>query len=144
MGTITKRHLITNVNGTDELFQLPDEYLTGTLWTFVQASDGTITFAANIFFDAGFFQITPAPAAGSNIYCTYDVVVTDTSDPNNFEIAGVTLQNIVDIITVVKTQQETLDKMDISIRNRLGISAFSKYSEVINDRISRLETLQQI
>lgn len=139
MSIITKRHIITNVSGTDQLFQLPEDYIQGTLWTFVVATSGATSLRANTYFAGGFFQITPPPTSGSSIYCIYDTQVTDTNDPLNFNIDGITLDNIVSIAKVLKDHTETLKSMDTALNNRVSHAEFSKYAEITARKLKALE-----
>lgn len=141
MAIVTKRHKILNVNGTDELFQVPDSYLEGSLWAFVELPNTSASIRATTYFEEGFFSISPAPVAGSNLYLTYDTEVVDTNDPLNFEVEGITLENIVDIVGIIKTQQETLKAMDTAIQARVGISQFNTFAEILDQKIRKLEAL---
>jgi hypothetical protein len=137
--TLTKRAVIGPVNGTDQLFQLPDTYLEGTLWTFVVAPDLTIThFLQPTFFAGGFFQITTAPVVNSLVYCIYDIAVTSPADPANFDLNGVTIQNILDIATVLQTQQTLLDNLNKAILNRVSTTDFDKFAETFDTKLKTI------
>ncbi len=142
MSIKTKRYVIPTVNGTDELFQLPEDYIDTTLWAFVVQPNSQVTLRVTEFFTGGFFKISPAPVAGASIYCIYDITITDPNDPDNFDLDGVNLCDITKIIKVLCTQQEALKKMDLAVKNRLPISEFSKYSEALDHRLRTLELLR--
>ncbi len=135
----TKRYIINSVNGTDELFQLPEEYIEDSLWTFVVAASGASSIRQNTYFAGGFFQITPAPTAGSKIYAIYNVEETTPNDPANFSVDGITISNIVEMLDIIRTQGTTLAAMDLAIQNRVSINAFSQFAEELNRKVRALE-----
>lgn len=137
--TVTKRYIISSVNGADELFQLPEAYIEGTLWTFVVASNGNASLRTNEYFDGGFFKITPAPAANSSIYAIYDIHEISNTDPANFVVDGITVSNIVDILNVIRVHGETLKLIDKAIQNKVGTFQFAQFADAINNRIKVLE-----
>jgi len=137
MSTVTKRHVITSVDGTQQLFQVPDEYTAGTLWAFIVLANTSVTLRDTTYFDGGFFQLTPAPPAGSNLYCIYDTEVEDTTSPT----PPTSLQIPENILKILTNMNITIKGMDKAIQNRVTIEDFSASMELMSDRIRRLELL---
>lgn len=82
----TKKEIISTADGTTELFQTSNVYIENTLWIFaVDSGTGATTMVVPTEFDGGeYFQISPAPATGTSLYCVYDHedgVVIPEEDP---------------------------------------------------------------
>lgn len=140
MSIQTKRAIVTNTDGTTVLFSLPDVYNENSLWTQLELADGSCSFVFNTYFSGGYFQLALAPPIGSKIYCTYEVTVTDSSDPSNFNIDGVSMQNIIDIVNVLKKQSDTIAAMNKAIQNRITISDFTKFTNQVNEQLLQIQT----
>lgn len=138
MPNVTKRHIVTSINGTDELFQLPEDYLPGTLWTDVVTSSGNVTRRENSYFAGGYFQISPPPPVGSKIYCTYEIEDSST-DPSLFEIEEVHINHIEDILKIVKNLNESVKSLDKAVDNRVSLKAFNQYAEKMSNTIRYLK-----
>jgi hypothetical protein len=142
---VTHRAVITNVNGTDLLFQLPVDtsYNEGSFWaTIVNGTTGAVTALLQPnYFAGGFFSFATPPAAGSNIFCEYDVTVDDIT---TFDLNGVTLLNILDIVNAIKTQNTTIAAMDKAIDNRVTTQEFTQFAETLDTKLRVLQANQPI
>lgn len=141
---VTHRTLIENVNGTDVLFKVTDNsYNEGTMW--VSVVNGTtgavIEMIQPAYFDGGYFSMPVAPATGSDLYCIYDLTVDDIS---TFDLNGVTLLNILDIVNAIKTQNTTIAAQTKAIDNRVSIQDFTKFAETLDTKLRVLQANQPI
>lgn len=132
---ITKRTIISNTNGTDELFNASEDYIDGTLWVFESKSDTTIELRQTTTVGGGFFTISPAPAAGSDLYLTYEIEGEEGGDSlNSWDSANVfALAEAIDDIRLL------IVSMDKAIQKRLPLSDFYKVIELVNKRLDDYE-----
>jgi hypothetical protein len=128
---VSKKHLIEAVNGTDELFQIPDEYLENTLWVFVADTLGALVKVPTQYFQGGFFQISPAPAVNSDLYCSYDIeVTTEVSNLQAWDSAKI--DELLETIEMISEAQDSLDK---ALLARVTQEDYDKWAELMESRI---------
>ena len=83
----------------------------------------------------GFFTISPAPAAGSDLYLTYEIEGEEGGDSlNSWDSANVfALAEAIDDIRLL------IVSMDKAIQKRLPLSDFYKVIELVNKRLDDYE-----
>lgn len=140
MAIVNKHHVIEGVNGTDELFELPDSYIEGSLQVLVAMTGGSASYRETSYFPDGFFGMSPAPAAGTNLICfyRYDDGIVAPAQP--LDIDGFSIGNIEALMNFLVTQQELIKKMDAALNARLPIDEFNKYSELVQDELTRIKS----
>lgn len=138
-------HIVANVDGVDELFQLPHTYIEGSLVALVGMTGGSQAYRETTFFPDGYFGISPAPAAGSNIICFYRYDDGIVASPQALDIDGFSIENISSLMEFLVLQQDLIKKMDAALGLRLPIDEFNKYSELVQNELtsikSRIQTL---
>lgn len=135
MANITKREIIENVNGTDQLFQASEDYVSDSLWVFELLSTGDTNLRQQTDMGAGFFQIDPAPSAGSDLYLVYEIEGAGSElDLNEWDSA-----NLFALSQAVSQINDSLILLDTAIQKRLPSSDFYKVIELMNARLDEYE-----
>lgn len=124
-----KLHTITNVNGTDELFQMPEPYVSASLQVLQQDGFGAKTSVEYEVLGDSFFKLTPAPSAGSDLLCYYEPAVEDPIGTDT--LSAWEKANISKLMSIIAYQSQTITNMQIAIDNRMTYEDFNNYTEVI-------------
>ena len=140
MSTSSKKEVVGPVNGTDELFQVSQEFVEDSMWVFIADADGVVSkIVQPSGFSGGYFNISPAPTADMYLYCLYEIE-NDDLDDDSFSVDGVSLDTIAAIIELINTQNSTIATMDKAISNRITTKDFTKYAESVNTQLEAMQT----
>lgn len=138
MAIETKRYIEQGADGSTQLFQVPDEYIDGSLWVFEVVSGGSTALVEATDVGGGFYQLNPAPAAGSKLYLTYDVAIPDSaSDTGLVPWEHNSLNSLLDL---AKAQDAALKAMEIALTSRVTRDDFNSWAAVLEQELRDIKS----
>ena len=131
------RFIDSTPDGTIELFEAPQEYIDGSLWITEVDTLGVVKSRDAIDIGNGFFQITPAPASGTKLFCTAEIgevdqLVTDGLSP--WEHA-----NLNKLLETIKALKEAVDSMNLAMDNRVTKNTFNAWASIVEKQVKDLK-----
>ncbi len=131
------RFINSNPDGSTELFEAPEDYISGSMW--VSEVDGTGNVQFREVSDVGgkFFQINPAPASGTKLYCSCEI-----DEVSQSETDGLTPwehSNLNKLLELAQEQQAAIGVMDSALGNRITKSDFNAWASIIEQQIKDLK-----
>lgn len=133
----SKRHIDNTPDGNNQLFQTPEEFLPGTLW--VTETDGlgndTIRFPNEL--GGGYYQLTPAPAAGTKLFIQYDVAQgEETAVLTEWES-----KRLNELLGTIKALSEAQRNMDASLLKRVTHKDFDSWASAVDRKLRDFQSL---
>jgi hypothetical protein len=126
----TKRYVDSSPDGSNQLFQVPEEFISGSLWV-TQSSGGVIEPNE---MGGGFYQLVPAPTAGSKLYLTYDV-----EDSSVAEETGLTPwehDQMNKLLLAIQEQQKAINNIDEAMSLRVTNKDWNTWASVIGRQLA--------
>jgi hypothetical protein len=131
------RFIDNNPDGSTELFEAPEEYIAGSLWVNEVDGTGSVQFRGVNDVGGKFFQLSPAPLAGSKLYC-----VAETEEVSQAATDGLTPwehANLNKLLEALQEQQLALGAMDNALKNRITRNDFNSWAAIVEQQVKDLK-----
>ena len=136
---ITKRYTEEGSDGSTELFSLPDNYVSESIWCYVVDEEGVSKLVGIEEVGGSFYRVTPAPELTSTLMLIYEV----EEEEDLIESYGLTPWNestMLKILTLVKAQSESIEKMDKALDNRVSQENFEGWATLLEKELEDVKS----
>lgn len=125
-------------DGSMELYELANEYVTGSVLGLGMGT--TISGFEVIELGGNFVQITPAPT--DPILFIYDIESADivSADDIISDLSPWDSKRIVKLMTIVKELQDSMDKVETYLVERLTKEEFNSWAAVMEKRFNEIQS----
>ncbi len=134
----TKRHIDSTPDGSNELFQTPDTFLADTLWVTEAGGSNGDTLRQPNEMGGGFYQLSPAPEAGTKLYLTYDIEVVD--ETVNSGLTPWEHDQMNKLLLAIQAQQEAINNIDEAMGNRVTHKDWNTWSSVVERELADVKS----
>lgn len=132
---LTKREILTGTDGITELFSSAVTFNAGSLWVTKKLSTGETSMVSYTEFGTGFFQVSPAPEIGSELYITYDI----EDESIDVALSAWDTNTLMNITNVLSEHSELLVTLKSVIDGSVTQSQFNKWAELMERKIAVIE-----
>lgn len=137
MAIVTKRTTNDTPDGVTELFAMPEEFVSGSVWVVEVDGAGSAVFRTVEEMGPSFIKLTPAPANATTLYITYEVTLPDLE--NSLGISEWDQETLSKIIQTIVEQQETIASVAAAVDNRLTYKDYDTWASVIERKLKSME-----
>ena len=133
--TITKRFMDESSDGSTELFQLPNDFVTGSIWCFDSNVEGETKLREVSEVGGRYYRVTPAPVAENTLMLIYEM----ESEIDSVAEYGITPWERVSlnkILDLVKAHGETLVVMEEALDNRVSQENFETWATLLEKELA--------
>ncbi len=125
-------------DGSMELYELANEYVTGSVLGLGMGT--TISGFEVIELGGNFVQITPAPT--DPILFIYDIESADivSADDIISDLSPWDSKRIIKLMTIVKELQDSMDKVETYLVERLTKEEFNSWAAVMEKRFNEIQS----
>lgn len=134
----TKRVINSTPDGTIELFQIPEEFVSNSVWVFEVAADSSVKIRTFEEISSQYIKITPAPANNSNLYISYDIVEDESIDEAG--LSNWDKDSIRKIVDMIVSQQKVIAAMDEAMEKRVTNKDFDSWASVIERKLKDVQS----
>ena len=140
MKTLVKE-INTSADGVIELFSVVNNYIANSVIIFEIQPDNTAKYITPIELGNNFIQITPAPAGTL-------VILYEWNNPNVVDVNSIIpglapwdSKKVIKLIEIVQTLQDSVNRMEEYLKERLSKTEFNAWSCNIETRLTDLQSL---
>lgn len=126
------KHKIETVNGTDEIFELPNEYISSSVEV-LEINKQTKEVGYRDYTEIGnkFIQVSPAPLSTHSLLIFYGV-------EDNFSVTSFDRKRTSELLKLLEKHNSELEKLTLAVTKRLSKQEFSQWARSIEAKLKHL------